>query len=249
MENNQKKSKLSTKAKTILFRNIPLLILGSLILSFGIQLLVLSRMGSSGIDSFHYIIGMFFKSAFNINWEMQYLLGFAGIYAGTILLLLLYCIRPKKGLYISFIVLIFQGLLSFSLGFAITALKGKLNLNIGTRITLLIIGVLLVALSIFILTLANSPLGPYEEILLFLRSKMKDNVALSKITEELGFALISLILGVIYFAAFDRANPKEAILGNNNWGTVPVSLAYGLCLWVYDIIFKKINERKNRKKV
>lgn len=169
--------------------------IGIVLLGFGIQLLVFTKLGASPIDAVSYYLA-YILDTINPNYNnIEVLIGVANIIFGLLVAgILLLISKNKKNLW-SLLILLIQGGVTSLWGLLFHALSED-KLSNALRATLGFLAILLMVLGIALMVVNDLVASPFDQMMVELGKKFKSN-SLAKFIIEVVYLAIAAILMLI----------------------------------------------------
>lgn len=202
--------------KRTLFKRIILYIISLFLISIGVNMFLLARLGLGSWDVLHNNLTTYFGLTFG-TWV--FIVGIT-----TVLISMIFKYDLK-----SFLTVLNSFILGFIIDFFLFNVFTFEVVNIWYRIIIFIVGVILLGNGISLLILTKFPPTPPDILMLAISHRFKLNFTISKTIGEAAVFLIAIIIGYIGGNAF----------GNIGVGTIILLLTIGIAIELSSKYWKK----------
>ncbi|MGI6644155.1 MAG: hypothetical protein ACOX28_00080 [Bacilli bacterium] len=223
-----------------LFKRCLIYLIGAIILSFGVQLVIYTNIGSSPIDALDYYLARIFLQLFN-NGDFSRIssaIGIAYFVLATIITLLLIIITRDKKLFLIFLNIILLSFLIWSWGFLFDSFP-PLEMHYLLKLLIAIIGIIILSFGVTLIIITDLPAAHTEEIMKLLNKKT-NNFFLSKLIIESVYIILAFIAMIISLVVIDGGKVEFTQI---SFFTILNLLLVSFFIWLFDLIFKKIRKK------
>ncbi|HOF65724.1 MAG TPA: hypothetical protein PL120_04025 [Bacilli bacterium] len=223
-----------------LFQKCLIYLVGAIILSFGIQLVIYTNIGSSPIDALDYYLARIFLQLFkNSDFSgISSAIGIAYLVLSTIITLILITITRNKKLFFVFINIILLSLLIWAWGFLFDSLP-PLDIHYLLKLLIAVLAIAILSFGVVLIIITELPAGHTEEIMKLLNNKTK-SFFLSKLIIEAIYLTLAFIAMIISIVVLDGNKPEFTQI---SLFTILNLLLNALFIWLFHKIYKIITKK------